>query len=143
MPGAIVLRFAGIYGPDRLLRRQAIERGEPIVGDADKWLNLIHVEDGAHVVLSAERHGRDGGIYNVCDDHPVRRRYFFATLARLLGAPEPRFVTPPPDQPTPPHEDGQRRLNNRRMKAELHVALCFPDFDTGLRASLGAVNIGR
>ena len=142
MAGAIVLRFAGIYGPGRLLRRQAIERGEPIIGDADKWLNLIHVEDGARVVLSAEQHGQNGGIYNACDDHPVRRRYFYATLARLLGSPEPCFVTPPPDQPTPPHEKGQRRLNNRRMKAELRAALRYPDFDRGLRASLGAVAIG-
>ena len=52
-PEAIILRFAGIYGPGRLLRRQAIEAGEPIVGNADKWLNLIQVEDGAEAVLAA------------------------------------------------------------------------------------------
>jgi nucleoside-diphosphate-sugar epimerase len=136
LPGAIVLRFAGIYGPGRLLRRQSIEKGEPIVAAADKWLNLIHVEDGARVVLDAEQHGEPGRAYNVCDDHPVRRRYFYATLARVLGAPEPRFVAPPPDQPTPPHEKGNRRLNNRRMKAELHAALLYPDYDGGLRSSV-------
>jgi nucleoside-diphosphate-sugar epimerase len=136
MPGAIVLRFAGIYGPGRLLRRQSIEKGEPVVGAADKWLNLIHVEDGARVVLSAEQHGEPGRVYNVCDDHPVRRRYFYATMARVLGAPEPRFVAPPPDQPTPTHEKGHRRLNNRRMKEELHTVLRYPDYDGGLRASV-------
>ncbi len=136
MPDAIVLRFAGIYGPGRLLRRQSIEKGEPIVGAADKWLNLIHVEDGAQVVLNAEQHGEPGRVYNVCDDHPVRRRLFYATMARVLGAPEPRFVPPSPDQPTPPHEKGNRRLNNRRMKAELHAALRYPDYDGGLRASV-------
>ncbi len=47
LPTAVILRFSGIYGPGRLLRRATIEKGEPIVGDADKWLNLIHVEDGA------------------------------------------------------------------------------------------------
>ncbi|MBN9121349.1 MAG: NAD-dependent epimerase/dehydratase family protein, partial [Planctomycetes bacterium] len=46
-PDAIVLRFAGIYGPDRLLRKQPIMKGEPLVGDADKFLNLVHVADGA------------------------------------------------------------------------------------------------
>jgi nucleoside-diphosphate-sugar epimerase len=136
MPGAIVLRFAGIYGPGRLLRRQSIEKGEPIVGAADKWLNLIHVEDGARVVLNAEQHGEPGRAYNVCDDHPVRRRYFYATMARVLGAPEPCFVTPPADQPTPPHEKGQRRLSNRRMKEELRATLRYPDYDGGLRASV-------
>lgn len=136
LPEAIVLRFSGIYGPGRLLRRQAIECGEPIVGDADKWLNLIHVEDGARVVLAAAELGQPGRIYNVCDDHPVRRRYFYATLARLLRAPVPSFVPPPADQPTPPHEKGNRRINNRRMKEELEIELRYPDFAQGLRVSV-------
>jgi nucleoside-diphosphate-sugar epimerase len=136
LQGAVVLRFAGIYGPGRLLRRQRIEQGELIVGDADKWLNLIHVEDGARVVLAAEQRGQAGRVYNVCDDHPVRRRYFYATLARVLGAPEPHFASPPADQPTPPHEKAHRRINNRRMKEELQVELRYPDYEQGLRASV-------
>lgn len=136
LPSALVLRFSGIYGPGRLLRRETIERGETIVGDADKWLNLIHVDDGAAAVLAAERLGTPGGTYNICDDHPVRRRWFYATLARHLRAPEPRFEPPPADQPTPPHEKGNRRINNRRMKEDLRVQLRYPDYDQGLRASV-------
>jgi nucleoside-diphosphate-sugar epimerase len=136
LPGAMILRFAGIYGPGRLLRRQTIEKGEPIVGDAGKWLNLIHVEDGARVVLAAEQQGEPGRVYNVCDDHPVRRRYFYATLARALRTSEPMFAAPPLDQPTPPHEKGHRRINNRRMKEELGTTLRYPDYEQGLRASL-------
>lgn len=136
LPGALVLRFAGIYGPGRLLRRQHLEQGDPVVGDAAKWLNLIHVEDGARVVFAAEERGQAGRVYNVCDDHPVRRRYFYATLARMLGVPEPRFVSPPPDRPTPPHEKAHRRINNRRMKEELRAELRYPDYEQGLRASI-------
>jgi nucleoside-diphosphate-sugar epimerase len=72
----------------------------------------------------------------VCDDHPVRRRYFYTTMARVLKAPAPRFVAPPADEPTPPHEKGNRRLNNRRMKEELGVILRYPDYDQGLHASV-------
>jgi len=136
LQGAVVLRFAGIYGPGRLLRRQRIEQGEPIVGDADKWLNLIHVEDGARAVLAAQQYGQPGRVYNVCDDHPVRRRYFYATLARVLGAREPCFLSPPPDQPAPPHERAHRRVNNRRMKEELQAKLRHPDYEQGLRSSV-------
>jgi nucleoside-diphosphate-sugar epimerase len=135
-PDAIILRFAGIYGPGRLLRRQAIERGESILGDADKWLNLIHVEDGARAVLAAEQTGQAGRVYNVCDDHPVRRRYFYRALAHVLHAPEPRFVPSPPDQPTPPHEKTHRRVSNRRLKAELQFDMRYPDYEQGLRASI-------
>ena len=133
---AIILRFAGIYGPGRLLRQQTIERGEPIVGDADKWLNLIHVDDGARVILAAEERAQPSRTINVCDDHPVRRRWFYTTLARVLRAPEPHFVAPPPEQPTPPHEKGNRRVNNSRMKGELHVELRYPNFDQGISASV-------
>jgi nucleoside-diphosphate-sugar epimerase len=136
VPDAVILRFAGIYGPGRLLRRQTIEKGEPIVGDADKWLNLIHVDDGARIVLAAEQHAEPGRVYNVCDNHPVRRRDFYAALARLLGAPEPRFAPPPSDQPTPPHEQANRRLSNRRMKEDFQFAFRYPDYERGLRASV-------
>jgi nucleoside-diphosphate-sugar epimerase len=135
-PEAIVLRFAGIYGPGRLRRRQAIEAGEPIVGNADKWLNLIQVEDGAEAVLAAEECGQPGAVYNVCDDRPVRRRDFFALLAQLLNAPAPRFVDPPPGAPLPPHERASRRLINRRLREVLQVRLRYPSYEEGLRASI-------
>ena len=134
LPEAIILRFAGIYGPGRLLRRKTIEAGEPIVGDADKWLNLIQVEDGARAVLAAQECGQPGGTYNICDDQPVRRRDFYGELARVLGAPTPRFVAPPVDQPTPPHEKANRRIRNRRMREELGMTPRFHNHVEGLRA---------
>src|SRR5262249_57188389 len=133
LPGAVILRFAGIYGPGRLLGRQAVEAGEPLVGDPDRWLNLIHVEDGAAAVLAAEARGEPGAVYNVCDDRPVRRRAFYAELARLLGAPKPRFVPPAPGAPLPPHERTNRRILNRRLRAGLGVGLRYPRFEQGLR----------
>ena len=48
VPGrAVVLRFAGLYGPGRVVRRTLIEQGEPIPGDPDKLFNLIHIDDAA------------------------------------------------------------------------------------------------
>jgi nucleoside-diphosphate-sugar epimerase len=135
-PDAVVLRFSGIYGPGRLLRAQAIRSGEPLVGDADKWLNLIHVEDGAAAVFAAAEQAAPGETYNVSDDRPVRRREFYRHLAVLLGAPEPRFVAPAPGRPSPPHERNNRRIVNRKMQTELGVALRYPSYLEGLPASL-------
>ena len=137
LPDAVVLRFAGIYGPDRLLRQKAILAGEPIVGDGDKWLNLIHVEDGARVVLAAEQHARPGRTYNVCDNQPVKRHVFYAVLAQQLAAPPPCFVPPPSDMPSPPHEKANRRLRNQRMREELQVTLRYENYQAGIVASLG------
>jgi nucleoside-diphosphate-sugar epimerase len=128
-PDAIVLRFAGIYGPDRLLRKQPILKGEPLVGDAGKWLNLIHVEDGAAAVLAAEECGVPGETYLVCDDEPVTRRDFYSHLAELLGAPPARF-----EPPAVPAVEPNRRASNRKARS-LGWVPRFPNYREGLAAS--------
>jgi nucleoside-diphosphate-sugar epimerase len=131
-PDAIILRFAGIYGPRRLLRRvESLLSGEPIAADPDKWLNLIHVEDGAAAVLAAEELGHAGEVYNVADGAPVRRREFFTELAALVGAPAPTFESEWSNR-----ERGNRRVLVGKMQRELQVQFQFPDYLQGLRASL-------
>ncbi|MBM3980061.1 MAG: SDR family oxidoreductase [Planctomycetes bacterium] len=110
LPGAIILRFAGIYGPDRLLRKAPVLKGEPLVGDAEKWLNLIHVADGASAVVYAEAHAATGETYNVSDGAPVSRRDFYTRLAQLLGT-EAKFE--PRAEPGAPN----RRIDSSRFRA--------------------------
>jgi nucleoside-diphosphate-sugar epimerase len=131
LPDAIILRFAGIYGPGRLIRQNAIMKGEPLPGDFEKWINLIHVEDGARAVLAAEERGQPGSIYNISDGRPVRRRDFYVQLAEWLNAPPPRFES----RPGPPSERGNRRISNRKMLEELKVDLQYPSYREGLQAS--------
>lgn len=135
-PAAVVLRFSGIYGPGRLLRRQAIEAGTPIVADPDKWLNVIHVDDGARAVLAACARAQAGALYNVSDGLPVRRRDYYAKMAELLGAPPPRLEPVPPGAPAPPHEAANRRIFARRLRQELMVTPVYGSFDVGLAASV-------
>jgi nucleoside-diphosphate-sugar epimerase len=130
-PEAIILRFAGIYGPERLMRERAIRAGEPLIGDPDVWLNLIHVDDGVESLLAAERKPLPAPVFNVCDDHPVLRREFYALLAGLLNAPPPRFTPSPTSSPEAPN----RRIVNRRLRQELGVSLRYPDCEAGLKAS--------
>ena len=134
-PDAIVLRFAGIYGPGRLLREKALREGQPIVAALDRWLNLIQVDDGVQAILAAESRGQPGRIYNVADDSPVHRIDFFERLAELLNVPRPRFEPPKGDE-LPPHELANRRVSNRRMRSELGVKLAYPSFREGLAASV-------
>jgi nucleoside-diphosphate-sugar epimerase len=126
LPEAIILRLAGIYGPGRLLKRLAVAKGEPLGTDPNKTINLIHVEDGARAVVAAAEHGRPGATYNVADGQPVTRREFYGELARLLGAPPPRFEPKAADKT-------DRRISNRRLMSELGLQLLFPDFRAGLR----------
>ncbi len=135
MPDAIVLRFAGIYGPGRLLRQKALAAGEPLLADPDRWLNLIHVDDGARAALAAEQHARPGRIYNVCDDHPVQRHDVLRRPGEGTGRAAPRFVAPPAGMPAPPHEKGNRRLRNQRLREELQFVHAYKSYAEGLRAA--------
>ncbi len=128
-PRATVLRFAGIYGPGRWLRKAALLAGEPYTADADKWLNLTHIADGVRAVRCAESHAA-GGTFNVADDEPVRRRDFYTEAARLLGAPAATF-TPP----SSPATEANRRVSNALARRVLGFTPQYRSYREGLAAS--------
>jgi nucleoside-diphosphate-sugar epimerase len=142
LPEAVVLRFAGIYGPGRLIREQALRAGQPLTGDPDKYLNLIHVEDGAAAVRAAAVRGQPGQVCNVCDDEPVRRQAFYECLANLLDAPEPHWVPARSEDVRGRHERGNRQVSNRKLRQEWGVALAYPTYRDGLRATIAARSPG-
>jgi nucleoside-diphosphate-sugar epimerase len=126
--GAIVLRFSGLYGPGRLLRRiEAIRGGQPIAGNPDGYLNLIHVDDGARVISALAEHINPAATYLVTDDKPVLRRMYYERLAELVRAPPPTFETNVADSSA-----FNKRCSNARLHAELGDILRFPTFDVGL-----------
>jgi nucleoside-diphosphate-sugar epimerase len=127
-PDAIILRFAGIYGPDRLIRKQSLLKGEPLVGDADKLLNLIHVEDGVEAVLAAESRGTPGETYNIADGSPATRREFYTAFAKLLGAPPAQF------EHRPEPGASNRRVANAKARSALGWQPRFASYREGLIA---------
>lgn len=64
---AVILRLAGIYGPDRLPRKADLVAGQPIEGAKRGWINLIHVDDAASIVASTERIDSKRSILLVAD----------------------------------------------------------------------------
>jgi len=94
-PGT-ALRFAGLYGPDRLPRIADLKAGLPIAADPDSWLNLVHIDDAAAVVCTVADAASPRGLYVVADGQPVLRRDWYGTLAKLTGSPEPDWDTAAP-----------------------------------------------
>jgi nucleoside-diphosphate-sugar epimerase len=130
---AIILRMAGLYGEERVPRIDDLRAGRPIAAASDGWVNLIHVDDAAETVLAAEAKGAPSQIYNVADGQPANRRDYLNEVARLVGAPPPVFVEPNGDAATS-RGAASKRISNRRMMAELKVALRYPSFREGLAA---------
>ena len=88
----VVLRFATFYGAEaastqdtiRLARRGLL----PIVGDPQRFMSSIHVDDAARAVVAAL--DAPAGIYNVADDEPLRFADYVAAVVDAFGCPPPR-----------------------------------------------------
>jgi nucleoside-diphosphate-sugar epimerase len=145
---SVILRLAGIYGPGRVPFLNELGAGDAIQATTTGYLNLIHVDDAATVVLLAAEPKRSSSdspksesrILCVSDGHPVPRRAFYEEVARQLGAPAPQFAVPDPDSPRAARARGDRRVCNDKMLAELQVNLTYPDYRAGLAALLETGN---
>jgi nucleoside-diphosphate-sugar epimerase len=135
---AVSLRFAGLYGPGRVVRRTLVERGEPVPGDPSKIFNLIHIEDAARAGMAALSVASPDPLYLVSDDRPVTRREYYSLLATLLNAPAPTFASPEAGGTDEGRDATSKRVANHRMKAGLGIELIYPDISTGLPAALHA-----
>jgi len=131
----VVHRFAGLYGPGRVIRRTLLERGDPIPGDPARFLNLVHIDDAAQAAVAALDAPRPDPLYLVSDDRPVPRGEYYTLTARLLGAPSPRF------EPAREADSADRRILNRRLREHLGVDLIYPDITSGVPAALGLSTI--
>jgi nucleoside-diphosphate-sugar epimerase len=121
-----------------------LRAGEPIPAVSDGYLNLIHVEDAAAVVvMAAKKPSRKRMVYCVSDGRPVVRGEYYREVARLIGAAPPTFMTPDLNSPRATRAESNRRVRNTRMLAELGVRLAFPDYRAGLAATLGGCEAGE
>ncbi|QGJ72298.1 Nucleoside-diphosphate-sugar epimerase [Planctomycetales bacterium 10988] len=134
---SILLRLAGIYGPGRVPYRQQLINGEPIAVPGSGYLNLIHVEDAARVVLQAEAQAPLPRLYTVSDGNPPQRKDYYEEAAKLLEAPEPLFEAPPADSPVAQRARSNKRIRNVRLVEELNPEFQFPTYREGLQGILG------
>ncbi len=117
--GAIVLRVAGIYGPGRN-PLDWIRQGR--VGYSHRFVNLIHIEDLAAIILQTLEDGVPGDTYNVSDGTPRR-------WSEIMDAAAARWGT---GKPLPADPMAGKRISNRKLLAELGYTLRYPDLFAAL-----------
>ena len=133
---ALILRVAGIYGPERGHLFHQYLRGEArLAGDGSRLINMIHRDDVVAGILAALEHGRTGTTYNVADDEPVTQREFFLWLSEQLGRPMP---PPASEAEMAGRKRGltQKRVLNQRLRTELKCELKFPTYRQGYMAEM-------
>jgi nucleoside-diphosphate-sugar epimerase len=131
---AIILRLAGLYGPGRIPRMADLLAGRPIAMVAQGYLNLIHVDDAAALIVAAASRARTPRIYVVADGQPVGRRDFYQHLAALVGLSAVAFTDPPPGDRSALRGGSDKRVRSARIFEELAVSLAYPSYKEGLAA---------
>lgn len=130
----IILRLAGIYGPERgHLFHQFLRDEARLTGDPRRHLNQIHRDDAVTAILAALRRGEAGAIYNVADDEPVPQIEFFRWLAKELGRPLPPAATEPVRRK---RAITDKRVGNERARRELDWRPAYPTFREGYRIEI-------
>jgi nucleoside-diphosphate-sugar epimerase len=133
---AVILRVAGIYGPERgHLFLQYVKNEARIAGKGDRIVNMIHRDDLVGVIIAALQSGRPGEIYNAVDDEPVAQIHFYRWLSETLGKWMPPFAT---GEENAARKRGvtNKKVSNRRLKMELGCRFQYPTFRQGYTAEI-------
>jgi nucleoside-diphosphate-sugar epimerase len=135
-----ILRVPGIYAADRL-PLERLQRGTPAITDEeDGYVNHVHADDLARMVLAALARGKPGRAYNATDDAPQKMGEYFDWVADRHGLPRPpRIARSEAVRVLPPtllsFMSESRQLTNARIKRELRVRLRYPTVQQGVPKS--------
>jgi nucleoside-diphosphate-sugar epimerase len=134
-----ILRVPGIYASDRLPLTR-LERGTPaLTAEDDAFVNHVHADDLARIVIAALYRGSPGRAYNAVDDAPIKMGDYFDLVAEHFGlARPPRLSLAEAGRIVSATQlsfmSESRRLVNQRLKRELRLRLRYPTVHDGIAA---------
>jgi nucleoside-diphosphate-sugar epimerase len=115
---ATVIRFAGLFGPDRQVGKWLAKKNGIIEGDSP--INLIHLDDCIGIATSILEQNSRREIFNACaDEHPTREALYKAA-AKVAGLPVPEFSRGVTSHPG-------KIVCNRKVKETLGYQFLYPD----------------
>jgi nucleoside-diphosphate-sugar epimerase len=141
----VVLRYGSFYGPgtyygkDGAFTKLVKRRLMPIAGQGQGLFGFVHLDDAARATVAAL--SGPTGVYNVVDDVPAASSEWITFLATHLGAKPPRRVPAglwraAAGNYTAYLMCAQPAVSNQRARTELGWDPAYPDWHTGLQASL-------
>ena len=141
-----ILRIPGIYAFDRPggHPRERLLRGTPVLVEADDvHTNHIHADDLARACVAALLHGAPQRVYHASDNTDLKMGDYFDLAAKVCGLPAPPRVSRTQAAATlgamqMSFMSESRRLDNRRLKAELRLKLRYATVLQGLTQPLAS-----
>ena len=130
-----ILRFAGIYGPDRVPTRDLILSKNWKKLSAAGYLNLIQVDDGARLVTHVADQPPTGETFLVSDGQPSLRKEYYEFIAQQFGIDE----IPWEESEVKPEESrsgSSKRISNGKLMERFEFKCDFPDYRSGLKNAL-------
>lgn len=86
-----VIRFGGLYGPDRHPGR--FLTGKKNLAGANSPVNMIHLDDCMGVIQTIIEQNIWGEVFNACSPSDESRQTFYERAAKNLGIAPPTFST--------------------------------------------------
>jgi nucleoside-diphosphate-sugar epimerase len=133
---AVLLRVAGIYGPDRGHHfKQFLKNEATIPGRGERFMNMIHVDDLVGIIATCLKNARPGELYNAVDEEPVAQVNFYRWMSETLGKWMPQFVA---EDMGESRKRGltNKKVLNRKLKMELGYQFKYPTFRQGYTAEI-------
>ena len=130
-----ILRFAGIYGPQRVPTKALIQSQQWKKISSDGFLNLIHVDDGAKIIQKVAEQGIVQETFNVSDGNPPKRKEYYQFIAQQLGLSEiPWEETEAVNENT--RSGSNKRVSNKKLVEKLGDLFQYENFRIGLQQAL-------
>lgn len=130
IPGTVV-RFSGIYGPERTRMIDSVTNGTARLDPGpERYLNHIHRDDCAGALAHLMNVRKPEPLYLATDDEPRTRNDLLRWIATELGLPEPPMQDLGTGEERPSERGGNRRYRNARLKSSGY-ALKYPTFREG------------
>jgi nucleoside-diphosphate-sugar epimerase len=133
----LILRPAGIYGPNRVPNWQAVRDRQPLSMDPLSYLNLIHLSDLVETIIDLADRNLHHSLFCVCDGNPPTRHEYYEYIARLGAFPSPIFDAQGEGKRS--RSETNKRIRSQRLLSELERPLQFPSYQQGLDDVLGAL----
>ncbi|MGE4313426.1 MAG: SDR family oxidoreductase [Pseudobdellovibrionaceae bacterium] len=134
-----VFRLAGIYGPGRSAIESVTAGIARRIYKEGHVFNRVHVGDIVNIVYETMMNPRPGEIYNVSDDEPAPSHEVIGYACELLDIAPPPVVAIENANLAPitmSFYSDNKRVINKKVKADLGIELIYPTYREGLKNCL-------